>query len=472
MSGGSCMFCQKCGQKNDAHAQFCSSCGNQLGRAEKRRKWLYVGIFMTLAVLIGVGYGAYKFLPFGEFKGQKADAPIENPQQITQTEMKNPQQVKNSKIEKGKIAVINESMPKVFTIFTEASLGSGFLYEQGGYIITNAHVVAGYTNVIIRNSDGEDSPGKVIGISDYYDVALIRAGDYKNAKPLGIEQKASEVGTEVIAIGSPQGFENTATIGYLTGTGRDIEHEFTYENIYQIDAQIDQGSSGGPLLDAKTGKVIGINSLLYTGNTSFGFSIPMYSMTELVNGWIQSPMSEQQVASMFGAYDDYVYYDEEIQDEFRSYYEDYDWEDDYWEYESDDYETDWEFYEEEVYEEVSYFDAEELADFVISFRANYEQALHEGTYGWIEDMVNPGSTAHRELEQYIAEIAGMDVTFTFLDNVVTSIIDEGDYAVVSTYETFEIMSEDGEITYYEREKAYTIVMNAHEQYQITAITTK
>ena len=93
------------------------------------------------------------------------------------------------------------------------------------------------------------------------------------------------IGTEVIALGSPQGLENSASIGYLTGINRTIDMDFSYENVYQVDAQIDQGSSGGPLLDAKTGKVIGINSLLYTKNNSFAFSIPMHSMIDLLDSW-------------------------------------------------------------------------------------------------------------------------------------------------------------------------------------------
>ena len=83
----------------------------------------------------------------------------------------------------------------------------------------------------------------------------------------------------MIALGSPQGFENSASIGYLTGVNRDIEFGFLYEHLYQIDAQIDQGSSGGPLIDAKTGKVIGINSLSFKENDVFGFSIPMKTAT-------------------------------------------------------------------------------------------------------------------------------------------------------------------------------------------------
>lgn len=230
-------------------------------------------------------------------------------------------------LEKEKTVIIKESMSKVFTILTRDGQGSGFLYKKGGYIITNAHVVAGYTDVVVRNSTGKDSAANVIGISDEFDVALIKASRYEKAQPLAIEEQESVIGTEVIAIGTPQGLENSASIGYLTGIGRNIDYGFTYKNVYQIDAQIDQGSSGGPLLDAKTGKVIGINSLLYRNNASFGFSIPMYSVKNLVDSWVEFPMSEQEIASLFDVYKDNEHYDYEPEssgyyDEYFDYYED------------------------------------------------------------------------------------------------------------------------------------------------------
>ena len=101
--------------------------------------------------------------------------------------------------------------------------------------------------------------------------------NYQDTEPLGMETAESPIGLEVIAFGSPQGFENSASIGYITGNKRDMKLEnFIYKQIYQVDAQIDKGSSGGPLVDVNTGKVIGINSLLYTTDTStnFAFSIP------------------------------------------------------------------------------------------------------------------------------------------------------------------------------------------------------
>jgi S1-C subfamily serine protease len=86
---------------------------------------------------------------------------------------------------------------------------------------------------------------------------------------------------------------------------RSFESDFQYENVYQIDAQISPGSSGGPLLDALTGKVIGINSALLTADQSMGFSIPFYTVEELLREWSNSPMSPTEVANLFSTDDGY-----------------------------------------------------------------------------------------------------------------------------------------------------------------------
>lgn len=472
-TGGVRMFCQKCGHKNETNAQFCAGCGKALGKSTggSSRKWIFTGIFICVAVLVGVSYALLQMWPSDKFEFVQGNSLPEKIEQLVKKEPEDVQQIDNSPSEKEKTAIIQEAMPKVFTIFTEESLGSGFLYKKGGLIVTNAHVVAGYTNVIVRNSDGKDTAGKVIGISDRYDIALIHAKDYAKAEPFAIESDESSVGSEVIAIGSPQGFENTASVGYLTGIGRNIEYDFIYENIYQIDAQIDQGSSGGPLLDAKTGKVIGVNSLLYKGNTSFGFSIPMYSMISHVDSWVKNPMNEHEVASLFGVYDDYVYYDESMTDEISTYYEeywkDYDW-DDYAGYEEDFMEDQ---YDKESYDYEMDFQFVDtiLEDFVLSFRDHYAKTLYEENFYWIEDFLLPGSAAYTELQQYVSGISGQGMTFDFLDNTVTNIVINGETAVVSTYEVFDFISSDGELTHYEREKDYTLVINEFGAYQMIAI---
>jgi len=339
--------------------------------------------------------------------------------------------------EKDKKEIIREAQTKVYTILTENSLGSGFLFQDNGTVVTNAHVVAGYIDVILRDQDGREMNGKVIGISNQYDVALIEVQNLKGTSPLQMEMKESEVGTEVIALGSPQGLENTASIGYLTGLDRSFESEFQYENVYQIDAQVSPGSSGGPLLDGKTGKVIGINSVLLTSDESIAFSIPMYTMTELLMNWSKSPMDETEVASTFNFYNESSAYDE------------------YAEEEEDMYDV--------PYDEAS------LANFIINFRGNYETALRNEDFGYIEDQLLYDSQAYSEMANYLDEISGQGMVFKFTLNDVTNIDMQTDQAIVSTYEVFDFMNAAGEWSVYERMKDYYVVTDEYGDYKIKHI---
>ena len=120
------------------------------------------------------------------------------------------------------------------------------------------------------------------------------------------------IGLEVIALGSPRGLENTASIGYVTGLNRDISGDYQYEKVFQIDAQVSPGSSGGPLLDGISGKVIGINSAVLIADQSIAFSIPLYSVNQQLKMWSQNPMTADAVRATFAFYDEYqdYWYDE------------------------------------------------------------------------------------------------------------------------------------------------------------------
>ena len=437
------MYCSKCGVKNEEGANFCTGCGENLNPQKQVSKSILItAIISCLLVLVGVGYG-FKVLVFSQketFPAQEEvkATEVEPSKNVIETKAVKPPEVK----EKDKTQVIQETMPKVFTVLTQDGQGSGFLYEHGGYIVTNAHVVKGYTDVIVRNSVGKESNARVIGISDRSDVALLISDDYAQVKPLLTEAEESSIGTEVIALGSPQGFENSASIGYLTGINRDMELGFIYEHLYQVDAQIDQGSSGGPLIDAKSGKVIGINSLIYKQNNLFAFSIPMNSVTDLLNNWISSPMSTRQVASIFSIYDDYTYSDDTASEDTT--YEEHDW---------NNY----------SFEEVS------LENFIISYREYYEMALATEDFYWIQDLLLADSSAYLDLEQYIYEIAGQGMIFDFTSNTVTSVEIFHDYALVSTNEEFDFFNAAGEYQYYNRDKVYTVVIDREGYYQITDI---
>jgi serine protease Do len=166
------------------------------------------------------------------------------------------------------------------------SMGSGFVVDASGVVLTNEHVVRNADQVTVTLSDGRQVPAKVQGESAVYDLAVLKvdAGDLKPAI-LGDSDQLM-VGEWAIAIGSPFGFllndtQPTVTAGVISATRRDIKSEVTetgiYKNMIQTDAAINPGNSGGPLVNAD-GEVIGINAFIFTqggGSIGLGFAIPI-----------------------------------------------------------------------------------------------------------------------------------------------------------------------------------------------------
>ncbi len=191
--------------------------------------------------------------------------------------------------------IIRLSQPKVVQIEREdGELGSGFLYNDKGDIITNAHIVEGATQVLVRMPDTKTYYGKVIGIGEVIDVAVVRVPELESTEPMSIASDyEAEVGDGVIAIGSPRGFQNTVTTGIVSAKNRDFALlPYQFEKAYQISAPIAPGSSGGPLVLATTGEVIGINSAAYQGEV-IGFSIPIGNVWPLVTAWSEGEYVEE-----------------------------------------------------------------------------------------------------------------------------------------------------------------------------------
>lgn len=164
------------------------------------------------------------------------------------------------------------------------ALGSGFIVDPSGYIVTNNHVVDGATKVTVTLTDGSTYPATVKGRDAKTDVALLKIDA---PKPLpyvafGDSDKARE-GDWVIAVGNPFGLGGTVTAGIISAHGRDI-NSGPYDNFLQIDAPINPGNSGGPLFD-QSGQVIGIDSAIYSpsgGSVGIGFAIPSNIASKVV----------------------------------------------------------------------------------------------------------------------------------------------------------------------------------------------
>jgi S1-C subfamily serine protease len=170
--------------------------------------------------------------------------------------------------------------------------GSGFVVDEDGTILTNAHVVSGADSVTVSFSeDGDAVDAEVKGVDESTDLAVLKIdpNDVENlvAMPLGDSSQA-EVGDQVVAIGNPFGFQRTVTTGIVSALQREITapNGFQIRNVIQTDASINPGNSGGPLLDA-SGRVIGINSQIATGGTSqgsvgVGFAVPINTAKSLL----------------------------------------------------------------------------------------------------------------------------------------------------------------------------------------------
>ncbi|MFC6332841.1 S1C family serine protease [Paenibacillus septentrionalis] len=189
--------------------------------------------------------------------------------------------------------IIFETQKYVVMIETDSgNQGSGFLYNDKGDLITNAHVVSGVRHVRVKTADARELVGEVIGISTEIDVAVVRVPELAGHDSLNlVKYEKASVGDEVLSIGSPLGLHNTVTTGMISGVGRSLLiSPYTYNDLYQISTPISHGNSGGPLVDTTTGSVLGINSAGLE-NSSIGFSIPIVNVLPLIEGWSLEPMT-------------------------------------------------------------------------------------------------------------------------------------------------------------------------------------
>ncbi|WP_156290498.1 S1C family serine protease [Oceanobacillus salinisoli] len=172
--------------------------------------------------------------------------------------------------------------------------GSGFLYNNKGDIITNAHVIQNADVINVRTANARLYPAAVVGVSDEIDIAVIRVPQLASENSLPIQKEDfADIGDEVIALGSPHGFQNTVTLGIISGTDRNFSVDgFDYSNVYQISAQITHGNSGGPLIKRETGEIIGINSV-GTQDGTIGFSIPIVEVIDQIEQWSNEAQNDQ-----------------------------------------------------------------------------------------------------------------------------------------------------------------------------------
>lgn len=205
----------------------------------------------------------------------------------------------------GSIAdVASKVSPAVVSILTETSAedwfgqnisaqaaGTGFIITADGYILTNKHVVEDAKDISVVTDDGNTYEGvKLIGVDPLNDVAIIKIPDVDNLSTVTLgDSKTVTVGQQVIAVGNTLGqYSNTVTVGIISGQNRSLtatdsngQNAETLTDMLQTDASINQGNSGGPLVNA-AGEVIGINTAVATSANNLGFAIPIASVKGMV----------------------------------------------------------------------------------------------------------------------------------------------------------------------------------------------
>lgn len=179
--------------------------------------------------------------------------------------------------------------------FKQRSLGSGFIIDKDGYIVTNNHVVENADQIKVILSDEEEYDAEIIGRDSNTDIALIKIESGKNFPIVELgDSDVLKVGQWVVAIGNPFGLDHTVTAGIVSAKGRVIGIG-PYDDLIQTDASINPGNSGGPLLNMN-GEVIGINSAIIASGQGIGFAIPinlakgvidqLRTKGEVTRGWL------------------------------------------------------------------------------------------------------------------------------------------------------------------------------------------
>ena len=183
---------------------------------------------------------------------------------------------------------------------TQQALGSGFVIDKAGHIITNYHVVQGAKSVEVSFSDNESLKAKIVGVDPSTDIAVLQVDAHSRALtplPLGNSDQI-QVGDEVVAIGNPFGLDRSITSGIVSALQRGITapNNYQIDHVIQTDAALNHGNSGGPLLNAQ-GQVIGVNAQIQTGgstdgNVGVGFAIPINTVKTVVAEIVRSGRAE------------------------------------------------------------------------------------------------------------------------------------------------------------------------------------
>ena len=199
--------------------------------------------------------------------------------------------------------IVENLAPSVVTIFTDGGLGSGVVYSGDGLILTNEHVVRGNTDVEVGFADGQRVAGTVKATDAVTDLALVQASRTGLPKPT-YQTALPKVGEGAVVLGSPLGFENTATAGIISGLHRSIpgsaQDSLSLVDLIQTDAPISPGNSGGAVINMR-GEVVGISEAYIppsSGAVALGFAIPAATAVEVAEELLADGTAEHAYAGL------------------------------------------------------------------------------------------------------------------------------------------------------------------------------
>ena len=189
--------------------------------------------------------------------------------------------------------------PRLSLEVEEASIGSGFVLDPKGIIVSNEHVLRGLSEVQLSFSDGRTLEGEVVASDPIHDIGLIRVKGDADSLPACALFTSSDlmVGEWVVAMGNPFGLSHTATVGVISALDRTLRTEDgrTFTGLIQTDAAINPGNSGGPLINCH-GEVVGINTAIYAGAEGIGFAIPIDEALSAAESLLTEADRKEQLA--------------------------------------------------------------------------------------------------------------------------------------------------------------------------------
>ncbi len=196
--------------------------------------------------------------------------------------------------EKSEAGVVRVNIQRTEDSAIPSGVGSGFVFDKKGHVITNAHVVEGATKVVVTFLDGRSYNAEIIGVDTFTDIAVIKVNaDLSLLHPLPLGDSSNlQVGEPIAAIGNPFGLSGSMTSGIVSQLGRLLPsgEGYSIPDVIQTDAAINPGNSGGPLLNMR-GEIVGINTAIQSATGEFtgvGFAIPSQTVAKIVPFLIQN----------------------------------------------------------------------------------------------------------------------------------------------------------------------------------------